>query len=106
MAESIPGTPLEQRPVRPANTSARIIAAGIVIGFCYLASSVVVTLLVAILAAYFLDPFVVWLEMFRLPRVVGSLIILLVAFAVVFAAGSLLVTRLDQFGANWPEYRA
>ncbi|HEV2289306.1 MAG TPA: AI-2E family transporter [Candidatus Acidoferrales bacterium] len=106
MPETIAGNNSEQKPLRPATTSARIIAAGIVIAFCYLASSVVVTLLVAILAAYFLDSIVVWLEMFRLPRVFGSLIVLLFAFSAVFAAGSLLVGSLDQFGTNWPEYRA
>jgi predicted PurR-regulated permease PerM len=106
MTEATLATAQEQRPIRPAAASARIIAAGIVIAFCYLASSVVVTLLVAILMAYFLDPIVVWLEMFRLPRVIGSLAVLLIAFSAVFAAGSFLVGSVDQFGTNWPEYRA
>ena len=46
----------------PNSASARIIAAGIVIAFLHFASSVVVTLLVAVLLAYFLDPIVTWLE--------------------------------------------
>jgi predicted PurR-regulated permease PerM len=97
---------LEERRARPPSASARIIAAGIVIGFCYVASSVVVTLLVAILLAYFLDPVVNWLEVFRLPRVLGSLVVMLVAIAILVWLGSALVDRADQFGADWPQYRA
>ncbi|MHB8541237.1 MAG: AI-2E family transporter [Candidatus Acidiferrales bacterium] len=106
MPETIPVVIREEKPARTAAVSARIIAAGIVIAFCYLASSVVVTLLVAILLAYFLDPLVVWLELFRLPRALGSLVVLIVAIALLFFLGSSLVSRVDQFGTDWPLYRA
>ncbi|HVA17919.1 MAG TPA: AI-2E family transporter, partial [Candidatus Dormibacteraeota bacterium] len=106
MPDTIPVVIREEKPVRTAAVSARIIAAGIVIAFFYLASSVVVTLLVAILLAYFLDPLVVWLELFRLPRALGSLVVLLLAIALLFFLGSSLVSRVDQFGADWPLYRA
>ena len=95
-----------ERRVRTPAASARIIAAGIVLGFCYLASSVVVTLLVAILLAYFLDPVVNWLELFHLPRALGSLIVMLLAIAILTWLGSALANRVDEFGANWPQYRA
>ncbi|MGH9711248.1 MAG: AI-2E family transporter [Candidatus Acidiferrales bacterium] len=106
MPDIIPVVIHEEKPARTAAVSARIIAAGIVIGFFYLASSVVVTLLVAILLAYFLDPLVVWLELFHLPRVLGSLVVLVVAIALLFALGSSLINHVDQFGADWPLYRA
>jgi predicted PurR-regulated permease PerM len=89
----------------PGMISQRIIAAGIVIAFCYWASSVLATLLVAILLAYFLDPVVVWLEKWRLPRVLGSFLVLLVALAVLATLGYALVDRVDQFGVDWPKYR-
>lgn len=91
--------------MRPAAVSARIIAAGIVIGLCYLASTVIVTLLVAILLAYFLDPVVTWIERIHVPRVLGSLIVMLVALSLLAALGWTLVDRVDQFGADWPQYR-
>ena len=93
MPDTIPVVIREEKPARTAAVSARIIAAGIVIAFCYLASSVVVTLLVAILLAYFLDPLVVWLELFRLPRALGSLVVLILAIALLFFLGSSLVSR-------------
>jgi predicted PurR-regulated permease PerM len=96
----------ETRIVTAASTSARIIAAGIVIAFCYWASMVLVTVIVAVLTAYFLDPVVTWLERVRIPRALGSLLVLLVTLALIAVLGWLLVERVDQFGRDWPKYRA
>jgi predicted PurR-regulated permease PerM len=89
-----------------SSVSGKIIAAGIVIAFCYWASTVLVTLLVAVLTAYFLDPIVSWFEMIRIPRALGSLIVLLITIALLATLGWTLVERFDQFGADWPKYRA
>jgi len=95
----------ETRIVSSSSTSARIIAAGIVIAFCYWASSVLVTLLVAVLLAYFLDPVVTWLEDWHVPRALGSLIIVLVTISLLVLLAASLVDRVDQFGKDWPNYR-
>ena len=64
--------PLEESKVVTASSaSARIIAVGIVFAFCYFASTVLVTLLMAVLLAYFLDPVVTWLERVRIPSALG-----------------------------------
>ncbi|HXQ26497.1 MAG TPA: AI-2E family transporter [Candidatus Acidoferrales bacterium] len=96
----------ETRIVTGSSASARIIAAGIVIGFCYWASTVLVTLLVAVLMAYFLDPVVTWLERLHIPRALGSLLIVLVTLALLAVLGWSLVDRADQFSQDWPNYRA
>lgn len=88
------------------NTSQRIIASGIVIAFCYWASSVVMTLLVSILLAYVLDPLVEWLERFRVPRAVGALVVLLISLSLLGGLGWLLWDRADSFAADWPKYSA
>ncbi|HTR47170.1 MAG TPA: AI-2E family transporter [Verrucomicrobiae bacterium] len=88
-----------------STASARIIAAGIVIAFCYWASNVLVTLLVAVLMAYFLDPVVSWLERIRVPRALGSLLVVLLTLALLAVLGWSLVDRADQFGHDWPKYR-
>ncbi len=85
--------------------SARIIAAGIVIAFCYWASTVLVTLLMAVLAAYFLDPLVTWLERIHIPRALGSLLIVLISLSLIASLGWTLIERFDQFGRDWPQYR-
>ncbi|HTU34030.1 MAG TPA: AI-2E family transporter [Candidatus Acidoferrum sp.] len=99
--------PLEEiKASNASSVSARIIAAGIVIAFCYWASSVLVTLLVAVLMAYFLDPLVIWLERLHIPRALGSLVVLVVTVALLIVLAWSLIDRIDQFGADWPEYRA
>ncbi len=99
--------PVEETKVVSAKSSvsSRIIAAGIVIAFCYWASTVLVTLLVAVLMAYFLDPVVTWLERMRIPRALGSLIVVLVTIAMLSVVAYSLIDRADQFGRDWPKYR-
>lgn len=97
--------PEELKVSATSSASARIIAAGIVIAFCYWASSVLVTLLVAVLLAYFLDPVVNWLENLHVPRGLGALVVVLVTIFGLFVAGYALVERVDQFGADWDSYR-
>jgi predicted PurR-regulated permease PerM len=95
----------ETKVVSRSSVSSRIIAAGIVIAFCYWASTVLVTLLVAVLMAYFLDPVVTWLESLRVPRALGALIVVLVTAAMMFVVAYSLMDRADQFGRDWPKYR-
>ncbi len=95
----------ETKVVAGSSASARIIATGIVIAFCYFASTVLVTLLVAVLMTYFLDPLVNWLERMRIPRALGSLLVVLFTLALLAVLGWSLVERADQFGRDWPKYR-
>ena len=86
--------------------SQRIIAVGVVFAFLYWASSIVMTLMLAILLAYFLDPAVVLLKRIHVPRALGALVVLLVAMAAVGAIGYLLVNRAQNFASAWPRYSA
>jgi predicted PurR-regulated permease PerM len=95
----------ESKLVSASSTSGRIIAAGIVIAFCYWAASVLVTLLVAVLLAYFLDPVVTWMEEWHIPRALGSLLVVLFTIAVMLLLTVFLIERADQFGQDWPKYR-
>jgi predicted PurR-regulated permease PerM len=95
----------EAKIVAATSASARIIAAGIVIAFCYFASTILMTLLVAVLMAYFLDPVVTWMETWHMPRALGSLVIVLVTLALIAFLGWTLIDRADQFGQDWPQYR-
>jgi predicted PurR-regulated permease PerM len=91
--------------VSQSSVSARIIAAGIVIGFCYWASTVLVTLIVAVLAAYFLDPVVNFLEEWHVPRALGALLVVLATICMILVIAWTLILRIDQFGADWPNYQ-
>jgi len=84
--------------------SLRVIAAAIILLFCYYAQGVVITLLLSILLAYFLDPAVELLERVRVPRTVGALMMVLILIAVLVAVGYGLGERTADFAANWPKY--
>jgi predicted PurR-regulated permease PerM len=85
-----------------SNASQRIIAAGIVLVFLYYAASVVMTILMAVLFAYFLDPVVEWLENRGLPRGLGSLLMVLLMCSVLVGAISALWYRTEAFAEDWP----
>jgi predicted PurR-regulated permease PerM len=89
-----------------SNVSQRIIAAGIVLVFLYYAASVIMTILLAVLLAYFLDPIVEWCENHGLPRALGSLLMVLLMCAIIVAAVSALWYRAQDFAGNWPKYGA
>jgi predicted PurR-regulated permease PerM len=88
----------------PSNPSQRIIALGIVFAFLYFASSIVITLLLAVLLAYFLDPVVVVLERIHIPRALGAALVLLAVTSVMGGLGYLVADRANQFLASWPRY--
>ena len=87
-----------------SNASQRIIALGIVFAFLFWASSIVITLLLAVLLAYFLDPVVNVLEKIHIPRALGALFALLAVTSIFGEVGYLLVVRADQFVQDWPRY--
>ena len=84
--------------------SLRIIAAAIILLFCYYAQGVVITLLLSILLAYCLDPIVEVLERGRIPRTIGSLVSVLLLVALLSGLGYTLWNRTSAFASNWPRY--
>ena len=87
-----------------SNFSLRVIAGAIILLFCYYAQGVVITLLLSILLAYFLDPAVEILERVGIPRTAGAMVMVLILIAVLGAVGYGLGTRLSNFAENWPKY--
>ncbi len=87
-----------------SNASQRIIAAGILLVFLYYAASVLMTVVLAMLLAYFLDPVVEWLEGMKLPRSLGSLLVVLLMVALVAAILSGIWFRVTAFVNDWPKY--
>jgi predicted PurR-regulated permease PerM len=82
------------------------IVSAIVFALLYFASSAVMTLLLAIVLAYFFDPVVGLLERVHVPRALGALLLLLSVMSLVGGLGYLMVERAEQFLADWPQYGA
>lgn len=102
-----PAPNLTEREVRFAarsNASQRIIASGIVLVFLYYAASVLATVVLAILLAYFVDPVVEWLEDRHLPRALGSLMVVLLMIALLVGALTAVWGRVQDFVNDWPKY--
>src|SRR5665213_1210941 len=87
-----------------SNPSQRIIALGIVFAFLYVASNILLALLLAVLMAYFLDPVVGILERIHIPRALGALLTLLTVTAIFVGIGYLVADRAEQFISAWPRY--
>lgn len=88
-----------------SNASQRIIAGGILIAFCFWASSVIMTVLLSVLLAYFLDPIVEFLERFSVPRFAGALVAVFLMLSLVALFGWSLYERAESFANDWPKYR-
>lgn len=87
-----------------ATFSLRVISAAIIMLFLYYAAGVVITLLLSVLLAYFLDPAVELLERMRVPRTLGAMVMVLLLIAVLVAVGYGLGTRVSDFVSTWPKY--
>ena len=96
--------PKEQARLVGSTFSLRVIAGAIILLFAYYAQGVVITLVLSILLAYCLDPVVEFLERWRVPRTIGSMIMVLLLCAVVGAVGYGLWSRVSDFAESWPKY--
>jgi predicted PurR-regulated permease PerM len=84
--------------------SLKVIAAAIILLFAYYAQGVVITLVLSILLAYCLDPVVEFLERWRIPRTIGSMVMVLLLCGVIGAVGYGLWSRVSDFAESWPKY--
>jgi predicted PurR-regulated permease PerM len=81
------------------------VLAALVLLFCRVASTVVVTFVVAVLYAYVLDPAVVVLERRRVPRVLAILLAIAASLALLGLLAYFLWTQLERFQQDFPKYR-
>jgi len=97
----------ETRPaprISSTSVSLKLLGVALVLVFLYYAAGVVITLLLSILLAYFLDPIVESLERMRISRTLAAMVTVLVLIAVIGGVGYGLWSRTADFAANWPKY--
>jgi predicted PurR-regulated permease PerM len=91
---------------RSRNLSIHIIAFAAFSAVCYFGATVMVTIVMAILTAYLLDPLVTLLERIRIPRSISILFSMIVASVLLAAIVILFIDRAQEFSDNLPRYKS
>jgi AI-2 transport protein TqsA len=94
------GIPMDPRLRLPI----RVIAFAAFSALCYFGATVIITIVLAILVAYVLDPFVNLLLKIRIPRAIASVFVMLIAGVILAALLTLFVDRANEFSENLPKY--
>lgn len=81
-----------------------VVAIIAIVGLLYLLKFVMITVLVALLLAFILDPFVHLQSRIAIPRPVGALVAVVLAAVLVVSVGFFLYARLGDFAAELPKY--
>ena len=84
--------------------SVRIIAFAAFSATCYFGATVIITVVLAILTAYLLDPFVNLLHRIKVPRGLAIAFSMAVAGLIIASLFSLLVETTQQFSESLPKY--
>jgi predicted PurR-regulated permease PerM len=94
------------RRIEKSSAALTVIALVLVMAACYFAKPVFVVLLVSILIAFLLAPVVDFLERFRLPRAIASLISVLLMASVLYGFTYYSYSAASQFIHDLPKYSA
>ena len=85
---------------------ATAILAVIVIMLLYFGREIIIPIALAILLSFVLAPLVAALQRVRVPRGLAVVSVVIIAFAFIFAMGSLLATQLAQLAGDLPRYQS
>jgi predicted PurR-regulated permease PerM len=77
-----------------------------IIAALYFGREILVPIALAILLSFVLAPVVGLLQRVRVPRGLAVVSVVMIAFALIFAMGSLLATQLTQLAADLPRYQS
>src|ERR1700681_2815948 len=87
-------------------TVATVILAVIIISTLYFGRDIFVPVALAILLSFVLAPLVGILQRIRVPRGLAVVSLVIFAFSLIFAMGSLLATQLTQLAGDLPRYQS
>src|SRR4051794_37920294 len=85
---------------------ATAVLAVIIVTMLYFGRDIIIPIAMAILLSFVLAPLVGILQRIRVPRGLAVVAVVIVAFAVIFAIGSLLASQLTQLAGDLPRYQS
>lgn len=97
-----PTTPESYR--RSRNAVLNLIALAGIIAMLYFGRAFLITLVVAIIISFLLDPFVTFFMRFKLPRALASFVVCAIALLVVYLAGLGAYSQISGLAADLPRY--
>jgi len=102
--ETFPETPHRRRADRIQTSAQVILAIAVVLALCYVAKPVLIVLLTSLLLAFMLAPIVDGLQRIDVPRAVGSVVALMVLFALLWGTTYFFYNRAVAFNHDLPRY--
>ncbi len=85
---------------------ATAVLAVIIVTMLYFGREIIIPIAMAILLSFVLGPLVGLLQRIRVPRGLAVVSVVIFAFAVIFATGSLLASQLTQLAGDLPRYQS
>jgi len=85
---------------------ATAVLAVIIILLLYFGREIIIPIALAILLSFVLAPLVGFLQRMRIPRGLAVVSVVITAFALLFAMGSLLASQLTQLAGDLPRYQS
>ena len=85
---------------------ATAVLAVIIVTMLYFGREIIIPIAMAILLSFVLGPLVGLLQRIRVPRGLAVVSVVMFAFAVIFATGSLLASQLTQLAGDLPRYQS
>ena len=83
-----------------------LLIAVVVVACLFFAREVLIPVTLAGILSFMLAPVVRMLQHFRLPRALAVIVIVLLAFAAIFALGTLITREVTQLASDLPRYQA
>ena len=95
-----------QIPLASSSAVTTVFFIALIAAFLYVAREVLIPIALAVLLSFVLSPVVRLLERWYLPRSLSVVAVVIIAFGIIFALGSLLVSQVNQLATDLPSYRS
>jgi predicted PurR-regulated permease PerM len=90
----------------PGSAITTVFFIALIATFLYVAREVLIPIALAVLLSFVLSPAVRLLQRWYIPRSLSVIAVVVIAFGVIFALGSLLVAQVNQLATDLPSYRS
>ncbi len=86
--------------------TATAVLAALILGLLYFGRDIFVPIALAVLLSFALAPLTRLLQRFYLPRAVAVVVVVMMAFAVIFSIGGLIATQMSDLATELPRYQS